>query len=57
MTRQRKWQLRMRKQGRCTVCAAEANGKPYCPTHRAARTLRQRTRLQRVAQDGHADAV
>lgn len=47
MTRQQRYQLRRRKEGRCVECGQPAVTASHCQVHREAHNRRERERRQR----------
>jgi hypothetical protein len=54
MTRQRRWQLKKRAEGKCIVCGVDSNGKILCRKHaiQVYRSKAKQKRIQRLRAEG-----
>jgi hypothetical protein len=50
MTKQRRWQIKMVRKGKCKICGAPAVTKFHCEKHRLAVNTRAREALHRAGQ-------
>jgi hypothetical protein len=53
MTRQRRWQIKMVREGKCEICGAPAVTKFYCEKHRLAANARAREAAHRRSSAEH----
>ena len=52
LSRQRKWALRMKEQGKCMICGKDAKTKKHCEYHAEQHSLHTRNSMERKAKEG-----